>query len=336
VEQVHQLAARVRDNVAHVIVGKEDAIELLLVALLADGHVLLEDVPGIGKTTLAKALARSLNCSFRRIQCSPDLTPSDVIGVGIYDQRSGEFVFHSGPIEAQIVLVDEINRATPRTQSALLEAMEERQVTAEGETRPLPRPFLVLATQNPVELEGTFPLPEAQLDRFLLRLQLGYPAEDDEHVMLARYRQSAPLALLEPVVEPDELLAAQTACRAIYVDVSVEEYLVRIVRGTRDHPLIELGASPRATLALYRAAQALAAVRGREFVLPDDVKALAPAVLAHRLLLNTQAQLRGRDASRVVGELLDQVPAPVEEGSLPRGAGDTAKPIQKDRIPEPA
>jgi MoxR-like ATPase len=313
VEQLQQLAARVRENVARVIVGKDGAIELLLVALLADGHVLIEDVPGIGKTTLAKALARSLDCSFRRIQCSPDLTPSDVLGVGIYDQRSGEFVFHPGPIHAQIVLVDEVNRATPRTQSALLEAMEERQVTAEGETRPLPRPFLVLATQNPVELEGTFPLPEAQLDRFLLRLRLGYPGEDDEHVMLARYRLSAPLAALDPVIETDELLAAQASCRAIYVDASIEEYLVRIVRATRDHPLIELGASPRATLALYRAVQALAAVRGRDFALPDDVKVLAPAVLAHRLLLNTQAQLRGRGAEQVVAELLEQVPAPVEE-----------------------
>ncbi len=312
-EQIQRLAGLLRENVGRAIVGKDDAIELLLVALLADGHVLLEDVPGIGKTTLAKALARSLNCTFRRIQCSPDLTPSDVTGVSVYDQRGGVFVFHPGPIQAQIVLVDEINRATPRTQSALLEAMEERQVTAEGETRPLPRPFLLLATQNPIELEGTFPLPEAQLDRFLIRLRLGYPGEDDEHLMLARYRETAPLASLDAVVEPDDLLAAQTACRSIYVDASVEAYLVRIVRATRDHPLIELGASPRATLALYRAAQALAAVRGRAFVLPDDVKALAPVVLSHRLMLNTQAQLRGRGGEQIVDEVLEQVPAPVEE-----------------------
>jgi MoxR-like ATPase len=316
-----KLAALVRENIARVMIGADEAIELLLVALLAEGHVLLEDVPGVGKTTLAKALARSLGCSFRRIQCSPDLTPSDVIGVSVYDQRSAAFVFHPGPIHAQVLLVDEINRATPRTQSALLEAMEERQVTAEGETRLLPRPFLVLATQNPVELEGTFPLPEAQLDRFLLRLRLGYPSEADEHRLLARFREESPLVDLKPVVQADALITAQAMCRHTYVDTNVEEYLLRIVRATRGHPLIELGASPRAALALERAAQALAVVNGRRFVLPDDIKTLAPALLAHRLILATQAQLRGRTAADVIGEIVAELPVPVEEGVPAPAAG---------------
>lgn len=310
-------AAAVSANVSRVVVGKTDVIELLLVALLADGHVLLEDVPGIGKTTLAKALARSLGCTFRRIQCSPDLTPSDILGVAVYDQRTAAFTFHPGPIFAQVVLVDEINRATPRTQSALLEAMEERQVTVEGETRPLPVPFLVIATQNPIELEGTFPLPEAQLDRFLLRLRLGYPTEPEERALLARFREENPLVTLAPVTEAERLRAAQRACRQVYVEPGVEDYLVRLVRATRDHPLVELGASPRATLALYRAAQARAALHGRDFVLPDDVKALAVAVLAHRVLLSAQAQLRGRDTAQVIAEIVAQTPAPVEpEGEM--------------------
>jgi MoxR-like ATPase len=305
-------AAAVSANVGRVLVGKTEAIELLLVALLADGHVLLEDVPGIGKTTLAKALARSLGCTFRRIQCSPDLTPSDILGVAVYDQRTAVFTFHPGPIFAQVVLVDEINRATPRTQSALLEAMEERQVTAEGETRPLPSPFLVIATQNPIELEGTFPLPEAQLDRFLLRLRLGYPTEPEERALLARFRAENPLTTLAPVTDAERLVAAQRACRHVFVEADVEDYLVRLVRATREHPLVELGASPRATLALYRAAQARAALHGRDFVLPDDVKALASAVLAHRVLLSAQAQLRGRGAEQVIAEIVAQIPAPVE------------------------
>lgn len=309
------LARRVSEAVSQVIVGSRQTIELLLVALFADGHVLLDDVPGIGKTTMAKALARSLGCTFRRIQCSPDLTPTDIIGVSIYDQRSAGFVFHPGPINAQILLVDEINRATPRTQSALLEAMEERQVTAEGETRPLPRPFLVIATQNPVEMEGTFPLPEAQLDRFLLRLRIGYPSESDEHALIARFREASPLAELAPVLETESLLEAQRACRTIQMDPSVEGYLVALIRATRADPAIELGASPRATLALYRASQVLAAIRGRPFVLPDDIKTVAPSVLAHRLVLNPQAQLRGRDAEHVLADLLDQLPVPVEDDS---------------------
>jgi MoxR-like ATPase len=315
--QLNELAG----SIARVIVGKSDVIEMLLVALLASGHILLEDVPGIGKTTLAKALARSLGCSFNRIQCSPDLTPSDVIGVSVYDQRATAFVFHPGPIHAQVVLVDEINRATPRTQSALLEAMEERQVTADGETRPLPRPFLVIATQNPIELEGTFPLPEAQLDRFLLRLSLGYPSEPDEHLLLARFREENPLDTLSPVVSPEDLLAAQQACRQVYVEAAVEDYLIRIVRATRGHPLVELGASPRASLALYRAVQARARLRGRAFVLPDDVKQLAPAVLGHRIILATQAHLRGRTPVDVLEEILAETEAPVEDISRPQASG---------------
>ncbi len=305
-------ARRVTEAVGRVIVGKADAVELALTALLCEGHVLIEDVPGIGKTMLAKALARSLGCSFQRIQFTPDLLPSDVTGVSIYNQKSGEFEFRPGPIMAQVVLADEINRATPRTQSALLEVMEERQVTVDGRTLPVPRPFLVLATQNPVELEGTFSLPEAQLDRFLLRLQLGYPDEADEHRILARFREESPLDTLEPVLGAEELFQLQAACRKVHLSADVEDYLVRLVRATRSNPAIELGASPRATLALYRGAQALAAMRGRDFVIPDDVKRLAPAVLTHRLILNPQAQLRGRPAAEIVAEVLASVPVPVE------------------------
>jgi MoxR-like ATPase len=317
VEPVRALAERVRDNIGRVLVsggeGKAEPVDLLLVALLCEGHVLIEDVPGIGKTTLAKSLARTLDCTFRRIQFTPDLLPSDVTGVSFFNQRTQEFEFRGGPIFTNVLLADEINRATPRTQSALLECMEERQVTVEGESRPLPRPFMVLATQNPIELEGTFPLPEAQLDRFLLRLAIGYPSEAQERAIVRRFKTASPLDELPAVVEQTELVAMQRLVREVHVAEAVEEYLVRLVRASRLHASVELGASPRATLALYRAAQALAAMRGRAFVLPDDIKDLAPAVLTHRLITSAQSRLRGRASADIVGDLLGSVPVPVEE-----------------------
>jgi MoxR-like ATPase len=312
-QPVRALAERARDNIERVIVGKRETVELCLVALLCEGHILIEDVPGIGKTMLAKSLARTLACTFRRIQFTPDLLPSDITGVSFFNQRSQDFEFRPGPIFAQVVLADEINRATPRTQSALLECMEERQVTLEGETRPLPRPFLVLATQNPIELEGTFPLPEAQLDRFLLRLSLGYPAESDEREIVRRFSADSPLEDLPSVVGHAELLDMQRRIRQVHVTEAVEEYLVRLVRASRLHASVELGASPRATLGLYRACQALAAINARNYVLPDDVKRLAPAVLAHRLITSAQARLRGRAANDVIADLLASVPVPVEQ-----------------------
>jgi MoxR-like ATPase len=312
VAPVQALAEKARGNVERVIVGKPDAIDLILVALLCEGHVLIEDVPGIGKTMLAKSVARSLDCTFRRIQFTPDLLPSDVLGVSFFNQREQEFEFRPGPIFAQVVLADEINRATPRTQSALLECMDERQVSLEGETRPLPRPFLVLATQNPIELEGTFPLPEAQLDRFLLRIALGYPAEADEKDIVRRFRATNPLDDLQPAVAQAELLTMQRLCREVHVADAVEDYIVRLVRATRLHASIELGASPRGTLALYHAAQALAAIAGRGYVLPDDVKRLAPAVLTHRLIPTAQSRLRGQVAADVLTAVLGSVPVPVE------------------------
>jgi MoxR-like ATPase len=312
VEVVAAAAERVRANVARVIVGKEEATALLLVALLCEGHVLIEDVPGVGKTTLAKALARSLDLTFQRIQFTPDLLPSDVAGISFFNQKTQEFQFRPGPIFANIVLADEINRATPRTQSALLEAMEERQATVDGETRPLPRPFLVLATENPVEMEGTFPLPEAQLDRFLLRLRLGYPEREEERQIARRFRDASPLADLAPVLAAGDVADLTRRCRQVHVSEAVEGYLVDLVRATRVAAGVTLGASPRATLALYRAGQALAALDGRRFVLPDDVKRLAEPVLAHRLVLSAESRLDGQAATALVHELLERVPAPVE------------------------
>jgi MoxR-like ATPase len=309
---IAETAKRIIDNIQKVIVGKDEVIELMLVALLCEGHVLLEDVPGIGKTTLAKAASRSLGCSFQRIQFTPDLLPSDVTGLYYFDQKAQDFKFRPGPVMTQVVLADEINRATPRTQSALLEAMQERQVTIEGDTMPLPRPFLVMATQNPIELEGTFPLPEAQVDRFLLKLKIGYPSEQDENDILVRFERDDPLAELQPVTQPQELLDMQRAVRTVRVEDSVRGYIVQVARATRDHPAVSLGVSPRGTMALYHTAQARAAVRGREYVIPDDVKALAPHVLTHRIIINPQTRLRGRTSEEVVMDVVDQVPVPVE------------------------
>jgi len=312
IERIRAVAERAQQNIARAIVGKEPVIELLLVALLCEGHVLLEDVPGTGKTTTARALAASLGCSFQRVQFTPDLLPSDVTGLSFFNQKLGEFQFRPGPIFAQIVLADEINRATPRTQSALLEAMQERTVTIDGETRQLPRPFLVLATQNPVELEGTFPLPEAQLDRFLLRLSMGYPSLEEEEEIVSRYERRNPLADLGPVASAEELRALQATARTVGVSEVVRRYLVELVRATRRHPEVELGASPRGSLALYQTAQARAALAGRAFVLPDDVKALAAPVLGHRVILSAEARLRGRTPADLIAQLLSQTPAPVE------------------------
>ena len=304
--------APVLRSIETVIVGKPEAVEQTLVAVLAGGHLLVEDVPGVGKTTLARALARSIGGSFSRVQCTPDLLPGDVTGVHVLDQRQGTFVFQPGPIFANVVLADELNRATPRTQAALLEAMEERQVTLEGTTRPLPNPFLVIATQNPVELEGTFPLPEAQLDRFLLRLRIGYPNEQDELELVDRFASAAPLDEVMPVLDLPHLIALIRSVRDIRVEPSIRQYVVALVRGTREHASVRLGASPRATLALFHAAQAQAAIRGRTFVVPDDVKSLAGPVLSHRLLLTSQARLRGRTELTVLADIVAATPVPVE------------------------
>ena len=315
-EEVGRIAAagaRLQENVERVIVGKGDVVELILVAILYEGHVLIEDVPGIGKTTLAKAVAHSLDCTFRRIQCTPDLLPADITGTYVFNQKTTEFQFRSGPIMAQVVLVDEINRATPRTQSAMLEAMEERQITVEGETRKLPRPFLVMATQNPIELEGTFPLPEAQIDRFLLRLSLGYPSQEEDRVILERLAEESPLEELEPILKTSELLDLQRLVSKVRVAQAVEEYVVSLIHATRSHPRVELGASPRAMISLFRAAQALSAIRGRPYVLPDDVKTLVPYVLTHRIIPKAQSHLRGFTARDIVQEVLNSVPVPVEE-----------------------
>jgi MoxR-like ATPase len=306
------LAKRMRDNIQRVIVGKADVIDLALIAMLCEGHVLIEDVPGIGKTTLAKAVARSLHCTFRRIQFTPDLLPSDVSGISFFNQKAQEFEFRAGPIFAQVVLADEINRATPRTQSALLEAMQERQTTVDGETMQLPRPFLVLATQNPIELEGTFPLPEAQIDRFMLRIAMGYPSEDEERAILTRFERSDPLNELAPVVEPAELITMQDAVRSVRMEKSVSNYLLALCRNTRTAAGALLGVSPRGTLALHRASQARAAIQGRDFVLPDDVKQLAPYVLTHRIVVDGQSRLRGRKPENVLQDVLEKTPAPVD------------------------
>jgi MoxR-like ATPase len=316
VSAIAATARTIHDNIERVIVGKSQVVELVLVAVLCEGHVLIEDVPGIGKTMLARSVARSLGCTFRRIQCTPDLLPSDITGTYVYNQQNGEFEFRPGPVFAQVVLADEINRATPRTQSAFLEAMEERQITAEGETKLLPRPFLVLATQNPVELEGTFPLPEAQLDRFLMRVRMGYPDEAQDELILERFTRGNPIEDIDAVVSAEPLMELQRACRNILVEADLRRYIIKLVRATREHPQVELGASPRAMLGLLHTAQALAAVRGRSYVIPDDIKYLAPFVLEHRVIPHAQSHLRGHTASDILQEVLDLVPVPVEEEAV--------------------
>ena len=312
VENIQQMAARIRENVQRVIVGKDEAINLAIIALLCRGHILVEDAPGIGKTTLAKALAQSLQCTFRRIQFTPDLMPTDVLGVNFYNQRSGDFQFREGPIFSQMLLADEINRATPRTQSSLLEAMQERQATVDGETRPLPAPFLVMATQNPIEMEGTFPLPEAQLDRFMLRLRLGYPTPEEESDILLRFERDSDPPEIEAVTDAAELSDMQQLTNRVLVDDTVRMYIVDITQASRKHQSLTLGASPRAGLALYKASQAHAALDGRDFVTPDDVKALAVPALAHRLIVASNARLRGRTASQVVRDILAEARVPIE------------------------
>jgi MoxR-like ATPase len=310
---IAETTRRLRDNIQKVIVGKDEPILLTLVSVLCEGHVLIEDVPGIGKTTLARALAGSLGLSYRRIQFTPDLLPSDVTGLSWFNQKKQEFEFRPGPLVSQVVLADEINRATPRTQSALLEAMQERQVTVDGLTRPQPRPFLVLATQNPIELEGTFPLPEAQIDRFLLRVKIGYPSEVEENDILERFRSDDPLEEVKAVTTAEEVLQLQEQRKDIRVEESIRNYIVKVARATREHAEIELGASPRATLALYQTSQAWAAIQGREYVLPDDVKFMAPHVLTHRLMISPQAQVRGRRPEEMVADIVEAVPVPVED-----------------------
>jgi MoxR-like ATPase len=308
VAKIQESGERVAANVERVIVGKHREVRLALVALLCGGHLLIEDVPGTGKTMLARAMARSLDCTFRRIQFTPDLLPTDVTGLSIYNQKNQEFEFRPGPVVSQIVLADEINRATPKTQSALLEAMGEGRMTVDGTTRPMPQPFMVIATQNPIEYEGTFPLPEAQLDRFVLRLRMGYPEPMHEMLILDEQKRAHPVDSLESVADAAAVQEMQAAVREIYVDPAISDYIVRLVSGTRTHPDVYLGASPRGSLALYRSSQAFAALTGRDYVIPDDVKALAEPALAHRIILKTAATIRGVESASVVSEMLMSVP----------------------------
>ena len=338
IKQVQAFATQVYENVEQVIVGKRDVIELLVVALLCEGHILLEDVPGVGKTMLARSIAISLGGEFKRLQCTPDLLPNDVIGVSVYNQQNGQFEFRPGPVFVNILLADEINRATPRTQSALLEAMQEQQVTVDGITRPLPRPFLVLATQNPIEYEGTFPLPEAQLDRFLMRLSMGYPSPVDERTILINLKHEHPITHLQPLSfehkqiigsDPDRrtnqiegnpqssdqslVSELQTLVWDVNVDITLQDYIIRLVGKTREHPDLLLGGSPRASLALFKTAQALAAIRGRDYVIPDDIKYLVPATLAHRLIVKPEAELRGRSTQVILEEVMEDTSLDIGE-----------------------
>jgi len=313
-DQVQEFVSKVIENVEKVIIGKRDVIELLMVSLLCEGHVLIEDIPGVGKTMLARSMAISLGGVFKRLQCTPDLLPNDVIGVSVYNQQTGQFEFRSGPIFVNILLADEINRATPRTQSALLEAMQEQQVSADGVTRPLPRPFLVMATQNPIEYEGTFPLPEAQIDRFLMRLSVGYPSTDNEKYLLTHLQREHPITRLQSVVDGEQLIALQRQVWEIHVDDTLKDYIVRLVSATRSHPDLILGASPRASLALFKTAQALAAVRGRDHIIPDDIKYLITATMAHRLIIRPESELRGRTSQAILNDIIKSTPLDI--GSL--------------------
>lgn len=315
---ITEFTERIIRNVETVIVGKREQIEMMMVALLCQGHILIEDVPGTGKTMLARAVATSMGLTFKRLQCTPDLLPNDITGVNVFNQQTGSFEYRPGPVFVHLLLADEINRATPRTQAALLEAMQERQVTTDGVTRPLPAPFLVLATQNPIEYEGTFPLPEAQLDRFLIRLSLGYPEPDDEITMLRNLRKRHPIETLEQVVDGTELLNLLEVVTDVYVDTSIERYILNIVRATRSHPDLALGASPRGSLALYKTAQAFAALKGRDYVIPDDVKRLVPLTLAHRVIVKPESQLRGRTASTILAEIVEHVEIDLEVSSSER------------------
>ncbi len=310
---IQDFANCVINNVEQVIIGKRESIELLMVALLCEGHVLIEDVPGVGKTMLARSIAISLGGQFKRVQCTPDLLPNDVTGVSVFNQRTGEFEFRPGPIFVNLLLADEINRATPRTQAALLEAMQEQQVTVDGVTRPLPRPFLVLATQNPIEYEGTFPLPEAQLDRFLMRLSMGYPNAAQEKQLLPHLQREHPVTKLQQVTDEVKLLEFQKQVWEVHVDESLQDYIVALVTATRDHGEVALGASPRATLALFKTAQALAALRGRDHVIPDDIKHLAPFTLPHRLIIKPEAELRGSSAKTIVKDIIERTPLKLDE-----------------------
>ena len=307
---VEALTERAVANVEKVIIGKRAEVKSTLIGLLCEGHLLIEDVPGVGKTMLARSIARSIGCSFKRIQFTPDMLPSDVTGVSVFNQRDREFEFRPGPIMAQIVLADEINRATPKTQAALLEAMEERQVTVDGITHLLQRPFLVLATQNPIEYEGTFPLPEAQVDRFMMRISLGYPTQADEIAILNSQQTHHPIEDIEQVISAEELIAAQQAVKEVYMDDLIKEYIVLLSNATRKHPDVYLGASPRGSLALYKTTRARAAIESRNYVIPDDVKALADATLSHRLIISPSARIKNVDARAIVGEVLDSVPVP--------------------------
>lgn len=314
-ELVQSFATRVLDNVRKVIIGKDDRIRLTLLALLCEGHVMIEDVPGVGKTMLARAMARSIGGTFNRVQFTPDMLPSDITGVSIFNQKTLEFEFRPGPIMAQIVLTDEINRATPKTQSALLEAMEEQQLTVDAHTYDLPRPFIVMATQNPIEYEGTFPLPEAQVDRFMLRIQLGYPVKQQEMEILALQKEDHPITNLAQVTDVDELLAAQDAVRQVYANDLVREYIVSLVLATREHPDLYLGASPRGSLSLFKVARAWAALEGRDYVIPDDVKQLAQPALAHRLITSPAARIKGVDSAQVIQDVLRTTAVPGADGS---------------------